>query len=35
MKDTLLKIQNWYIEQFDGDWEHDDGIKIQSIDNPS
>lgn len=27
-------IQNWYNEQCDGNWEHDHGIKIETLDNP-
>jgi hypothetical protein len=27
-------LQEWYISQCDGEWEHDEGIKIQSSDNP-
>jgi len=27
-------IQNWFNEQCDGDWEHDQTIKIESLDNP-
>lgn len=27
-------LQNWYNEQCDGEWEHSNVIKIESIDNP-
>lgn len=27
-------IQNWFNNQCNGDWEHDYGIKIESLDNP-
>ncbi len=27
-------IQHWYIEQCDGDWEHQYGVEINTIDNP-
>lgn len=27
-------LENWYSEQCDGDWEHDYGISIQTLDNP-
>ena len=27
-------LQNWYRMQCDGDWEHDYGIKIGTLDNP-
>ena len=31
---TLLEIQNWYKAQCDGWWENDNGIKIETCDNP-
>ena len=31
----MLKwIENWYGSQCNGDWEHNYGIKIETIDNP-
>lgn len=27
-------LQNWYLSQCNGDWEHGYGIKIETIDNP-
>lgn len=27
-------LQQWYIAQCDGDWEHEYGVKIENIDNP-
>jgi hypothetical protein len=27
-------LQNWYENQCDSDWEHDYGIRIESLDNP-
>jgi hypothetical protein len=30
----LLKLQDWYKAQCDGDWEHEFGIKIETLDNP-
>ena len=30
----LSWLQGWYQEQCDGDWEHQHGIKIETIDNP-
>lgn len=27
-------LQNWYSSNCDGDWEHDYGITIETIDNP-
>ncbi|WP_149241133.1 immunity 53 family protein [Dyadobacter sp. 32] len=31
---TLDWIQDWYKSQCDGDWEHQYGLKITTIDNP-
>ena len=31
---TLEQLQHWYHSQCDGDWEHGDGITIESLDNP-
>lgn len=30
----LEELQNWYIEQCNGDWEHSYGITIGTLDNP-
>jgi hypothetical protein len=27
-------LQQWYYAQCDGDWEHQNGIKIETLDNP-
>ena len=27
-------IQEWYLSHCDGDWEHDWGLKINTLDNP-
>lgn len=27
-------LQNWYAQQCDGDWEHEWGVKIGTLDNP-
>ena len=27
-------LNQWYIDQCDGDWEHGYGIKIETLDNP-
>lgn len=27
-------LENWYLSQCDGDWEHDYGIRISTLDNP-
>ena len=32
--DILNWIQNWYVSQCDGEWEHEYGVKIDTIDNP-
>ncbi len=34
MSDLLKKLQEWYTERCDGDWEHQYGVKIESLDNP-
>ena len=31
---VIKKIENWYQTQCDGNWEHDYGIEIESLDNP-
>lgn len=31
---TLARLQNWYLRQCNGDWEHSFGINVQSCDNP-
>ena len=31
---ALLEIQNWFMEQCDGMWENDNGIKIETCDSP-
>src|SRR5690554_6411248 len=30
----LIWLQNWYLNQCDGDWEHTFGIHIGTLDNP-
>jgi immunity protein 53 of polymorphic toxin system len=30
----LSELQEWYLSQCDGEWEHDHGITIGSLDNP-
>lgn len=27
-------LQNWFLEQCDGNWEHEQVIKMESLDNP-
>ena len=35
MENNLIKwLQEWYISQCDGDWEHEHGVKIITLDNP-
>ena len=34
MKSTLKEIEEWFASQCDGDWEHGQGIKIETLDNP-
>ena len=31
---TLGRLQAWYFEQCDGEWEHASGISVESTDNP-
>lgn len=31
---TLLRLQRWFSDACDGDWEHGDGIRIATLDNP-
>jgi hypothetical protein len=32
--DPLSRLQKWYHQQCDGDWEHGYGINIETLDNP-
>jgi Immunity protein 53 len=32
--DLLKRLQDWYVSQCDGGWEHTYGISIASLDNP-
>ena len=32
--ELLEFIENWFSSKCNGDWEHSDGIKIETIDNP-
>jgi Immunity protein 53 len=34
MKEPLTWLQEWYFEHCNGDWEHREGIKIGTLDNP-
>jgi len=31
---ALDRLQKWYADQCDGDWEHSFGIRIDTLDNP-
>jgi hypothetical protein len=32
--DPLSLLQNWYSTQCDGDWEHQYGVSLDTLDNP-
>jgi len=32
--DELARLQDWYLAQCDDEWEHQNGITIESLDNP-
>jgi len=32
--DDIFWLQKWYQSQCDGDWEHEYGITIETVDNP-
>ncbi len=34
MNSALIGLQEWYASQCDGDWEHNFGISIGTLDNP-
>jgi len=35
MDNYLIRwLQDWYANQCDGDWEHEHGVKINTLDNP-
>ena len=34
MTDTMQRLQAWYASMCDGDWEHEGGVRIETIDNP-
>ena len=31
---ALECLQDWYLAQCDGTWEHDHGIRVETLDNP-
>jgi len=33
-KGSFSKLQSWYLAQCDGDWEHDERVRINTLDNP-
>jgi Immunity protein 53 len=32
--DELVWLQNWYLSNCDGEWEHSYGVRIGTLDNP-
>ena len=34
MESVLEELQDWYVANCDGEWEHQYGVKIETIDNP-
>jgi hypothetical protein len=34
MLNTLIELQEWYQSQCDGEWEHQNGVRIDTLDNP-
>jgi hypothetical protein len=32
--EPLARLQAWYAAQCDGDWEHQHGVRIETLDNP-
>ncbi|WP_068469666.1 immunity 53 family protein [Candidatus Protochlamydia phocaeensis] len=34
MNDNLIWLLKWYYKECDGDWEHQFGVKIETLDNP-
>ncbi|MGE5196046.1 MAG: immunity 53 family protein [Anaerolineae bacterium] len=33
-QELILRLQNWYYQYCNGDWEHNENINIHTIDNP-
>jgi hypothetical protein len=31
---SLSALEKWYASQFDGEWEHGFGVRIETLDNP-
>ena len=34
MKTGLSLLEEWYVSQCNGDWEHSGGVKIDTLENP-
>ena len=34
MKNALVRLQEWYLSQCNGDWGHGRGVRIDTLDNP-
>ena len=34
MRDPLKQLQQWYLANCNGDWEHSYGVTIETLDNP-
>ena len=34
MADSLSRLQSWYHQHCNGDWEHQYGVRLQTLDNP-
>jgi hypothetical protein len=34
MYEALTRLENWYSHHCDGTWEHQHGIRIETLDNP-
>jgi len=32
--EIIQRLENWYYKQCDGDWEHEFGVKLITLDNP-
>jgi hypothetical protein len=32
--DPIARLVRWYAERCDGEWEHQHGVKLESLDNP-
>ena len=32
--ETIARLEQWFVEQCNGDWEHQYGLSIGSLDNP-